>query len=142
MRYITADWIYPVSSPRMEQGIVLMEGDKVIGVELRGNVPAEKLEFYKGIIIPGFINTHCHLELSHLKGKVASGTSLLPFLEQIVQQRESSRDIIDAAIAEADSYMWKQGIQAVGDICNNCLLYTSDAADERSSVDLGGRRII
>src|SRR5678815_4309429 len=24
----------------------------------------------------------------------------------------------------------------------NCLLYTSDAADERSSVDLGGRRII
>mgnify|MGYP003381463899 CR=1 FL=1 len=23
-----------------------------------------------------------------------------------------------------------------------CLLYTSDAADERSSVDLGGRRII
>src|SRR5678809_1609485 len=26
--------------------------------------------------------------------------------------------------------------------CNFCLLYTSDAADERSSVDLGGRRII
>ena len=26
--------------------------------------------------------------------------------------------------------------------CYNCLLYTSDAADERSSVDLGGRRII
>ena len=25
---------------------------------------------------------------------------------------------------------------------NTCLLYTSDAADERSSVDLGGRRII
>ena len=24
----------------------------------------------------------------------------------------------------------------------HCLLYTSDAADERSSVDLGGRRII
>ena len=26
--------------------------------------------------------------------------------------------------------------------CKDCLLYTSDAADERSSVDLGGRRII
>ena len=25
---------------------------------------------------------------------------------------------------------------------SSCLLYTSDAADERSSVDLGGRRII
>ena len=35
----------------------------------------------------------------------------------------------------------------VGQACadhqrGNCLLYTSDAADERSSVDLGGRRII
>ncbi len=28
------------------------------------------------------------------------------------------------------------------DSINSCLLYTSDAADERSSVDLGGRRII
>ena len=27
-------------------------------------------------------------------------------------------------------------------MCLSCLLYTSDAADERSSVDLGGRRII
>src|SRR5678815_4254790 len=27
-------------------------------------------------------------------------------------------------------------------VYDNCLLYTSDAADERSSVDLGGRRII
>ena len=27
-------------------------------------------------------------------------------------------------------------------LCAGCLLYTSDAADERSSVDLGGRRII
>ena len=27
-------------------------------------------------------------------------------------------------------------------MCIACLLYTSDAADERSSVDLGGRRII
>ena len=30
----------------------------------------------------------------------------------------------------------------VGEPVNICLLYTSDAADERSSVDLGGRRII
>ena len=30
----------------------------------------------------------------------------------------------------------------VDDNLDDCLLYTSDAADERSSVDLGGRRII
>ena len=30
----------------------------------------------------------------------------------------------------------------IGSLSGVCLLYTSDAADERSSVDLGGRRII
>ena len=34
-----------------------------------------------------------------------------------------------------------QGLAARVDL-DTCLLYTSDAADERSSVDLGGRRII
>ena len=35
-------------------------------------------------------------------------------------------------------------VHRIGDLADNegCLLYTSDAADERSSVDLGGRRII
>ena len=34
------------------------------------------------------------------------------------------------------------GVAVVADPAEDCLLYTSDAADERSSVDLGGRRII
>ena len=33
-------------------------------------------------------------------------------------------------------------VKKISDMANFCLLYTSDAADERSSVDLGGRRII
>ena len=36
----------------------------------------------------------------------------------------------------------KRAIEDHFDTPNDCLLYTSDAADERSSVDLGGRRII
>ena len=35
---------------------------------------------------------------------------------------------------------WRR--EGEGDLYEVCLLYTSDAADERSSVDLGGRRII
>ena len=37
-------------------------------------------------------------------------------------------------------YQLAQRVQA--ELADGCLLYTSDAADERSSVDLGGRRII
>ena len=117
-RYITADWIYPVSSPRIRHGVVVIEGDKIIGLLSRQEVPAEKLEYYKGIITPGFINTHCHIELSHLKGKAPTGTGLLPFLKHVVSFRDIEQDTIDQAIKDADEEMWQNGIQAVGDICN------------------------
>ena len=40
-----------------------------------------------------------------------------------------------------DELRWRQNWPRKG-LTSACLLYTSDAADERSSVDLGGRRII
>jgi cytosine/adenosine deaminase-related metal-dependent hydrolase len=118
MRYLTADWIYPVSSPRIQEGVIVMDEDKVVGLKSRQNVPAEDLEIFQGILIPGFVNTHCHLELSHLKGRVDTGTGLLTFLERVVKLRDSSQEEIDEAIVNADAYMWAQGIQAVGDISN------------------------
>ncbi len=118
MRYLSADWIYPVLSPRIEKGVVVMEGEKIIDITTRSNVDPGKIEYYKGIIIPGFINTHCHLELSHLKGRIATGTGLLEFIKGVVSLREVPQHEIDEAIVIADSYMWSHGIQAVGDICN------------------------
>ena len=117
-RFITAAWIYPVSSPRIKEGVVIIEGDRIIEITSRDKISSDQLEFHPGILIPGFINTHCHLELSHLKGKVNTGTGLLPFIYQVVKFRDVDQAEIDNAIAEADAYMWSQGIQAVGDICN------------------------
>ena len=43
----------------------------------------------------------------------------------------------------APSYpVFEPVLDAGSELVSGCLLYTSDAADERSSVDLGGRRII
>lgn len=118
LRYITADWVYPVSSPRIQHGVVVLEGDYIKEVTSRQHMPADQLEYFKGSIIPGFINTHCHLELSHLKGKAPTGAGLLPFLDHVVKFRDIAQTDIDAAIIEADAAMWENGIQAVGDICN------------------------
>src|SRR5678815_6118434 len=43
---------------------------------------------------------------------------------------------------ESGQFLDHPVIMVSGDHIVSCLLYTSDAADERSSVDLGGRRII
>jgi cytosine/adenosine deaminase-related metal-dependent hydrolase len=118
LRYITADWIYPVSQPRFRHGVVVIKGDRIIRLSSRQEVPSDQLEYYKGVITPGYINTHCHLELSHLKGKAPTGTGLLPFLRHVVTLRDIDQHIIDEAISIADQEMWENGIQAVGDICN------------------------
>ena len=128
-RYITADWIYPVSSPRIEHGVLVMNGDEVIELVSREKISPESLEYHPGIIIPGFVNAHCHLELSHLKGKVNTGTGLLPFIFQVVKFRDVDQDAINEAIVQADDDMWSQGIQAVGDISLKQLQDTCVIAD-------------
>jgi aminodeoxyfutalosine deaminase len=119
MRKITADWIFPVSSPPIQNGVIVLD-DKghITSVDSRENHSTSLLEVYKGVIVPGFINTHCHLELSHMKGIVDTGTTLIPFITGVVTKRSASAKVISKAIAQAEADMIKAGIVAVGDISN------------------------
>ncbi len=119
MRKITADWIFPVSSPPIQNGVIVLD-DKghITSVDSRDNHSTSSLEVYKGVIVPGFINTHCHLELSHMKGIVDTGTTLIPFITGVVTKRNASPKVISKAIAQAEADMIKAGIVAVGDISN------------------------
>jgi aminodeoxyfutalosine deaminase len=78
----------------------------------------------EGILAPGLINCHCHLELSHLKNVIPPHTGLIEFLCSVVTKRDFSPDIIQQAIIEAEKEMYDNGIVAVGDIGN-----TADTAD-------------
>ena len=57
------------------------------------------------------------------------------------EARAVSQERIDKVLAVKGKRTIRDFHRNIGQICC-CLLYTSDAADERSSVDLGGRRII
>jgi cytosine/adenosine deaminase-related metal-dependent hydrolase len=74
-----------------------------------------------GIISPGFINCHCHLELSHMKGRIPEKTGLVDFVFKVVTERHHAEEEILQAISDAEDEMRKNGIVAVGDICNNAL---------------------
>ena len=116
---ITADRIHPISSEPIEQGVVILDkAGKILALDRRENHDTASLKILAGDIVPGFINTHCHLELSHMKGKVPTGTTLIPFITNVVTQRGASAEIISDAIQNAENQMIADGIVAVGDISN------------------------
>lgn len=78
----------------------------------------EDIRVCEGLLCPGFINTHCHLELSHMKGLIPEGTGLVDFLISVMQCRGAAPETISAAAAEADRQMGLNGIMATGDISN------------------------
>lgn len=81
----------------------------------------EEIQELNGIITPGFVNAHCHLELSHMKGRIPERTGLPEFILKIVNERHFPEEAILDAIAQAESAMRQNGIVAVGDISNNAI---------------------
>ena len=119
MRKITAKWVFPVASEPIENGVVITDDQgKILAIETREQHDPASLEMHHGILTPGFVNTHCHLELSHMKGKVDTGTGLIPFITGVVTQRNASAEIIAEAIKNAEQEMLDGGIVALGDISN------------------------
>jgi aminodeoxyfutalosine deaminase len=83
------------------------------------DIPSDVIRL-PGLLCPGFINAHCHLELSYLQSAVPKGTGLPEFINQVGRIRgEFNEDIINEAIIQQDESMKQQGIVAVGDICNH-----------------------
>ena len=128
MRFLKADFIYPISSVPVKNGILIVNEngsisdvlDPVINREDYQQVlnSGNDVETFRGILCPGFINAHCHLELSHLKGKLREKQKLPAFLRQVSTMRQAGEDEIIEALYEADAEMVANGIVAVGDISN------------------------
>jgi cytosine/adenosine deaminase-related metal-dependent hydrolase len=119
MRKITADLILPISLKPIRNGVIIVDDNgKILKLDDRRNYDDLELEVYNGVIVPGFINAHCHLELSHMKGKIDTGKGLIPFITDVVTERAASESEISTAITKAEVEMIKNGIVAVGDISN------------------------
>lgn len=119
MRKLAAKRIYPISSAPIENGVVITDDfGKILALESQDQHDPASLERFDGALIPGFINAHCHLELSHMKGMVDTGTSLIPFITSVVTKRNLPAEAIAEAIAQAEQDMLDAGIVALGDISN------------------------
>lgn len=110
-------------------GTEILDGDNVLITGENGTVEnivqaedaGEDIQKLTGLLSPGFINCHCHLELSHMKGLIPEKTGLVDFVFKVVTERHFSEEEILDGISTAEQEMILNGIVAVGDICNNTL---------------------
>ena len=119
MRKISADYIFTISSQPVKNGVVVVADDgQIIDVLPEGDVSGPDIELHQGIICPGFVNAHCHLELMHLQGKLEEQKGLDEFIKGIESIRKSTEEEILLAIEKGEDEMIARGIVAVGDISN------------------------
>jgi len=116
-------------------GYHLHDSDKVLITDDWGKIEnivsiseaGDDIQTFTGILSPGLINCHCHLELSHLRNVIPPHTGLIEFLCSVVTKRDFPREVIDQEIIKAEKEMYDNGIVAVGDIGN-----TADTAPVKS----------
>ena len=120
MRRLAAKYLYTLTSPEpIVNGFVELDID---GSVIRTGVseePSLEEEWYDGALVPGFVNAHCHVELSYLKGMFRKGSGMAGFIDQINALRDTTtRERKIAAIREQMNKMWDAGVSAMADISN------------------------
>ena len=117
-RRINARYIYTLEAEEpILNGFVEFEED---GTVLRTGVCEDGEVVEDVAVVPGFVNAHCHLELSHLHGKFRKGTGMAGFIDQINALRDwASDDVKTELVRKWMDKLWKDGVSAVADISND-----------------------
>ncbi len=116
-RKLKADYLFDGFKMQMGGVLICMENG-IIETIVDEDQAGEGIENFSGILSPGLINCHCHLELSYLKGLIQEKRGLVDFVLSVVSSRQLPEELKLAAILKAESEMLKTGVVAVGDICN------------------------
>lgn len=118
---IAASFVYTLDAKEpIRNGYVEYDDDgTVTGVGPCGDISSEEC-FHDGALVPGFVNAHCHVELSHLHGKFRKGTGMAGFIDQINELRDwAGRDVKSSLVREWMDKMWADGVSAMADISND-----------------------
>jgi len=125
---LKARWILPITSPPIENGAIVIEGDRITAIEAAQNFASAEMEDLDGaIIMPGLVNSHTHLELSHLQGLINKPRDLPEWLLRILaHQQDLSKveleKLTPRAIEKGVDECLNVGVSTLGDISRFCHL--------------------
>jgi cytosine/adenosine deaminase-related metal-dependent hydrolase len=137
MEILTTSWVLPITAEPLRRGRVAVAGGRIAWVGRAGEAGEPRApvrDLGPGVLLPGLVNAHCHLELSHLAGRVPFGGGFVAWIESLVAERGRSSplaaaggtaaapaaepDEIRAATLTAIRFLEERGTVAVGDVSN------------------------
>jgi cytosine/adenosine deaminase-related metal-dependent hydrolase len=122
LRLLTSSWVLPVAGPPIRDGRVAVADGRVAWVGAPGDpgAPAGPLEdLGPGVILPGLVNAHCHLELSYLQGRIALPQPFVPWVRALVAARaRETPNVLRAGAERGIGQLVGGGTVAVGDVSN------------------------
>jgi aminodeoxyfutalosine deaminase len=116
-------YLEPATLELQRDVILLIDGDRVvetiIGGEVSGGLKGlarQTLELEAAVAMPGFVNCHAHLDLSHLHGQVPAGLKFHEWVPAILAGRTLPESMIKAGIDDACRMLVAGGTTAVLDV--------------------------
>jgi cytosine/adenosine deaminase-related metal-dependent hydrolase len=120
---LTAAWVMPINRTAIRDGRVAVEDGTItwVGGPSDAGAPSGAVEdLGAGVLLPGLVNAHCHLELSHLKGRLDRSAGFAHWVEDLVGKRGADGPgAVRAAIARAIRQVEATGTVAVADVSND-----------------------
>lgn len=119
---LRAGWVLPVVTPPIADGAVAVAEGRIVWVGPAGSPErprgAER-DLGNGVLLPGPVNAHIHLELSALAGRTPAAVGFTPWVEALVEERARlSLQAARSATAEAVRSVAEAGTAAIGDVSN------------------------
>jgi cytosine/adenosine deaminase-related metal-dependent hydrolase len=123
VQLFTSSWVVPVARPPVRDGRVAVDGGRIAWVGGPGEPGEPKCtieDLGPGVILPGLVNAHCHLELSSLQGRIPLPLPFVPWVRELIAARaQETPNLLRAGVERGVRQLLDAGTAAVGDVSND-----------------------
>ena len=135
MEILSADWVIPVATPVIGDGSVVVDCRKIIDIGKRSDILAKyqgiEERRYDPVLMPGLVNGHMHLELSHIRDidPPPAGSPFTDWISGLITKRQNesiTRSQVISAFTSVLSDQYASGVALLADIGNDFFTELSD----------------